>query len=269
MQHNFELQISRLAQQQTDTNRINRANCMKDPFRTAASCMQQYPDVSQADLWDTNQIPMTVNYVPSGFQSPYTEQQYQQTFSGGAVYQGPNLISGQQQQQTPPVQSTQFSPVATFRNLTNPGVRPRVGDQWQVSIVRGRPGATVSASSSQNGHVLGSATMGTLNSNGEWVKTGSFDDSTVGTWNEVWYVDGVKAGEFNFVVASGSGSGTGIDNNTTDQGGNEGLFGGGSGSGSGSHSGGGGSIAGMFAGISPNMLLIGGAAILAVLVLKK
>ena len=161
---------------------------------------------------------------------------------------------------------TQFSPTASLKNITHPGAAFQVGDKLQVLITRGKPGAQVTASSSHNGGAAGTATMGTLDAAGEYATIATMTTSEVGSWTEQWFVDGQKVGDFSFQVRD-SQPGTTSSNVFGDLFGSSSQESNAAGSGN-NNAGGAGNGAGLF-GISPKLLLIGGAGIIALLVLRK
>lgn len=66
-----------------------------------------------------------------------------------------------------------------------------IGDTWTISISGGTPGAAVVADGNP---------FGTIDTSGNWSKSGSFDSTVVGPWNEHWYVGGTLVGVWQFNV---------------------------------------------------------------------
>lgn len=202
---NFERWVQTMAAQQTAQNRILRKNCSADPFRTPASCADQYPDVSEADLTvgglsPSNpiqfQLPM---YTPTGYVANPNAQQVPNaplTRSGGeapAQYVGPPV-------QAPPANVTRS---VSVENVSRPGQTSsfRVGDNWRITVT-GPAGQPVSATSIHNGVSQAGSNFGTTDSSGRAVLTGQMTSDTVGSWSESWQVGGQPAGSLVFTVAA-------------------------------------------------------------------
>lgn len=251
----FEASVAHNAAVATANNRIYRANCSHDPFRTPESCYAQYPDVTPADLWAGN-APGGGGAMPYAPTTPLITN----TPFTPITYQPPA------QTQQPPINPV--AATATFSNVTHPGQQSQVGDQWKV-LITGTPGGVVSASSTKNGTSNGTATMGQLDATGRLTLTGAFAAGDVGNWTENWYVNGAPAGNFSFVVSAATPTTVTVPSTTGGGTGTPNEGGSGSGSGSGSNAGATDSSGGLLAGISTNTLLIGGAAIVALLLFKK
>lgn len=102
----------------------------------------------------------------------------------------------------PSVSSTTTSTIATSYNaqfsFNTTGYN--VGDNWTISIVGGKPGASVSASSTQNGYDNGTQVLGSLDSNGSFNLQGTFSQGSIGYWTEQWMIDGSVIGAIKFTV---------------------------------------------------------------------
>lgn len=165
-----------------------------------------------------------------------------------------------------PAQSQQsYSPTVSFIPSRSGTLYP--GDTWQLHIQGGKPGAVVSVTGTQNG-VTNTNQMGATDQNGNWSTSGTIDASSVGNWFEVWYVGGqMAASPFSFNVASP---------NSPASGGNTGTQTGGTQSSTPPPSSGGmtqtqtpapSSSDGMIFGVPQNYVLMGGAAILLLVVM--
>lgn len=88
---------------------------------------------------------------------------------------------------------------ATLKNMSRPGQPFQSGDSWQL-VITGTPGQPVSDSASQNGKSLGTTAYGNMPSSGQLVLSGSFDDSVVGDWREMWTVGTAAAPVLAFTV---------------------------------------------------------------------
>lgn len=77
------------------------------------------------------------------------------------------------------------------------GTSLQVGDTWQVSITGASPNSPVTVK-------MGSdiTPMGSTDGAGSFSKSGTFDSSTVGSWQETWAVGGVTSGSVSFTVAA-------------------------------------------------------------------
>lgn len=81
------------------------------------------------------------------------------------------------------------------------------GDTWTLRITGAAPNSPVSVYGGLVGSLQNNS-MGTTDGQGNWSKSGTFDSSTFGTWQETWYVGGKQVGsQINFSVAQpGTGS---------------------------------------------------------------
>jgi hypothetical protein len=82
------------------------------------------------------------------------------------------------------------------------GTALQVGDTWTVSIQGATPNAAVTVSGSMPGGTYSGSSMGTTDGNGNFSKSGTFDTSTVGSWQETWAVGGAQSGTVSFSVAA-------------------------------------------------------------------
>lgn len=82
------------------------------------------------------------------------------------------------------------------------GTAFQVGDTWQISITGATPNAPVTVSGSMMGSSFSGTSMGTTDSSGNFSKSGTFDTSTVGSWQETWAVGGAQSGTVSFTVAA-------------------------------------------------------------------
>ncbi len=94
----------------------------------------------------------------------------------------------------------------TFANLSsgNNGV-VRVGDQWRIAISGATPNAGVKVRGGKEGSSA-ETSMGSTDSSGNFVLTGSIQPDGVGNWHEEWLVGSpsgyVSVGSFSFTVPS-------------------------------------------------------------------
>jgi len=85
------------------------------------------------------------------------------------------------------------------------------GDTWTVKITGAAPNTGVSVSGIHpNGQSAVNA-MGTTDTQGNWSLSGTIDTdpTTVGNWQETWYVGQTNVGSFSFSVTSGASSSAG------------------------------------------------------------
>lgn len=100
---------------------------------------------------------------------------------------------------TPPA-ITQAGPSVSLTNTTaygNPNFT--VGDNFTLTAT-GPFGADVTVAATLNGQNLGGGVQGTIGLNLNWTTSGTMGPGEVGVWTETWYVGGVLAGSFDFVV---------------------------------------------------------------------
>ncbi len=92
------------------------------------------------------------------------------------------------------------------------------GDSWQIRITGGRPSTMVSVDGTFNG-VTTRNTLGPTDGSGVFTTSGVIDSSSIGNWSETWWVGGDNAGTFSFQVApspstgsptTSAGGGTGV-----------------------------------------------------------
>lgn len=81
-----------------------------------------------------------------------------------------------------------------------------VGDSWTITVT-GPPNSAVTAGATQNGTSLGTSPMGTIDSRGQLVITGTMAAAQVGSWVETWNVAGKQVGNIAFAVVAPAGSG--------------------------------------------------------------
>jgi len=97
------------------------------------------------------------------------------------------------------VQQTTYSLSATIQNLgTGSASNFKVGDSWKVTI-QGQPNKPVTAIGGKNG-ASHTTVMGTTNSNGVLVLTGTMSQAEIGHWYQQWKVGEQVAGVITFVV---------------------------------------------------------------------
>ncbi len=114
--------------------------------------------------------------------------------------------NGQYSQQTPDLKIaapgvTNYNSQATFRFITSrPGGTLYPGDTWQIVITGAVPGSQVSTNGSFNGTPYYPGTQGTIDSSGQWSKSGVISSGDVGVWQENWVVNGQVVGQANFNV---------------------------------------------------------------------
>lgn len=90
----------------------------------------------------------------------------------------------------------------TFSNSRN-STNLQVGDTWTVRITGAGANLPVAVVGVHDG-VSSNAQMGMTDGAGTWSKSGTFDSSTVGNWQETWYVNGQSVGALVFTVSAGS-----------------------------------------------------------------
>ncbi len=93
-------------------------------------------------------------------------------------------------------------PTVTLTNTTaygNPNFS--VGDQFTV-LATGPYGEVVSVAATLNGVPLAAANQGNIGFNLNWSTSGTMGPGDVGVWSQSWYVGGVLAGTFDFVVVN-------------------------------------------------------------------
>ena len=78
----------------------------------------------------------------------------------------------------------------------------QVGDTWQVQITGASPNSPVTVSGSMPGGTFSGTSMGSTDNSGNFSKSGTFDTSTVGSWQETWAVGGAQSGTVSFTVAA-------------------------------------------------------------------
>ena len=78
----------------------------------------------------------------------------------------------------------------------------QVGDTWQVQITGATPNSPVTVSGSMPGSTFSGTSMGSTDNSGNFSKSGTFDTSTVGSWQETWAVGGAQSGTISFTVAA-------------------------------------------------------------------
>ena len=78
----------------------------------------------------------------------------------------------------------------------------QVGDTWQVQITGASPNSPVTVSGSMPGGTFSGTSMGSTDNSGNFSKSGTFDTSTVGSWQETWAVGGAQSGTISFTVAA-------------------------------------------------------------------
>ena len=79
------------------------------------------------------------------------------------------------------------------------------GDTWTIKISGATPNIQVSASGIKSGQSLGTTSFGSTDANGNFTLSGSIDSTMLGSWAETWYVGSQTAGQLSFsVVAQGS-----------------------------------------------------------------
>ena len=78
----------------------------------------------------------------------------------------------------------------------------QVGDTWQVQITGASPNSPVTVSGSMPGGTFSGPSMGSTDNSGNFSKSGTFDTSTVGSWQETWAVGGAQSGTISFTVAA-------------------------------------------------------------------
>ncbi len=157
------------------------------------------------------------------------------------------------------------SPQVTF--TTSRGTNNlRVGDTWSIRITGAYPGGAVYVVGNHDGVVNNNA-MGVIGADGTWQTSGTIDASSMGNWTEEWFASGKSVGSFSFNVSptvttqgsgTSSGSGTGSPS--------------GSGTGSGTGTGtspvpGSSAIPSTIGGIPSTYLMMGGAALLMLVML--
>jgi hypothetical protein len=75
-----------------------------------------------------------------------------------------------------------------------------VGDTWTIKISGAVPGKSVSVNGGMNGTVSNTK-MGSTDGAGNFVLSGRFDNSSVGSWAEDWAVDNSLVGSLRFMVS--------------------------------------------------------------------
>ena len=88
---------------------------------------------------------------------------------------------------------------ATLTDLTHPGGPYTAGDNWQL-LITGPPNSPVVGTGSQNGATSSSTPFGQTDSNGNFILTGSWDATNVGSWVESWQVGNAPPTPLNFTV---------------------------------------------------------------------
>lgn len=96
----------------------------------------------------------------------------------------------------------------SFTNLTTGNAqRFAVGDRWQVRITGANPNTSVAVQGGKNG-AQDIATVGTTDGQGNFALNGQITSDQIGSWSESWYAGGgTPAGTVNFTVV-GSGAAT-------------------------------------------------------------
>lgn len=75
----------------------------------------------------------------------------------------------------------------------------RIGDSFQLTAT-GQIFGVVEVDATQNGQSFPRSVQGVIGFDGKFTINGTMDIPQVGVWTEMWYVAGVLAGTFNFVV---------------------------------------------------------------------
>jgi len=81
------------------------------------------------------------------------------------------------------------------------------GDGWVIQITGAAPNSQVTGYSMQPNGQSGTSPFGNTDSQGNFRLTGTVDASSVGNWQETWYVGGQSVGSFSFTVAAGGSGG--------------------------------------------------------------
>lgn len=216
-------------------------------------------------------ICITPDMLPSGY-VPTAGSSYDNFLQNKNYLWNSYLNATGNVQQTPAANNSTYagvtgSPQVSFS--TSRGTNNlRIGDTWTVHVTGGQPGALVSVTGNHDG-VVSTNAMGVIGTDGTFTLQGTIDASSMGNWTEEWFVASKSAGSFSFNVSptvttqgsgtpASSGSGTGAPS--------------GSGSGSGAGAGtspapGSSSIPDTIAGIPSTYLMMGGAALLMLVML--
>lgn len=101
----------------------------------------------------------------------------------------------------PPVTAMAIRGGSLSFSTSSGGSAAKVGDSWTVTITGASPNMQVSVSGSGPGGAFAATAMGSTDGAGNFSKSGTFDSSAVGNWQESWYVGSAASGSISFTVA--------------------------------------------------------------------
>lgn len=82
------------------------------------------------------------------------------------------------------------------------------GDTWTVRITGAAPNQTVSVYGVHPNGATATANLGMTDGAGNFSKSGTADSSSIGNWQETWYVNNQAVGSFSFSISASGGNNT-------------------------------------------------------------